>query len=98
MLPNCILMPYSFLSVVQQFQLEAFDNAMSNFYTEDYYKIDGQTQMHKFMYNPVLLEKILDDYWHQKRIYATSVLVKQQIGARVTQTQKNTHALQKNLG
>ena len=42
-LPNCILMPYSFLSVVQQFQSEAYDNAMSNFYTEDYYKIDGQT-------------------------------------------------------
>lgn len=77
---NSILMPYSFLSVIQQFQSSAFDNAIQNFYTEDYYRIDGQTQMHKFMYNPTLLEKILDDYWSQNKIFITSVLVKQQIG------------------
>ena len=40
--------------------------------------------MHKFMYNPLLLKKILDDYWSKKKIYITSVLVKQQIGSKIT--------------
>ena len=63
-LPNYLLMPYSLLSVVQQFQAEAYDRHIENFYTEDYYKIDGQTLMHKFMYNPDLLDKLLDDFWN----------------------------------
>ena len=52
--------------------------------------------MHKFMYNPLLLEKILDDYWSQKKIYITSVLVKQQIGSKITQ-KSNTAAMKKNI-
>ena len=76
-------MPYSMLSVVQQFQAEAYDNVMENFYTEDYYKLFGQTQLHKFMYNPTLLEKLLDDYWKQNRYMVTSVLVKQEIAQRL---------------
>lgn len=40
-----------------------YDNLIENFYTEDYYKINGTTQLHKFMYKPILLEKLLDDYW-----------------------------------
>ena len=78
-LPSCLLMPYSLLSVVQHFQAEAYDNKIANFYTEDYYKLDGQTLMHKFMYNPVLLDKLLDDFWLQNKIYLTTVLVKQEI-------------------
>ena len=36
---------------------------MSHFYTEDYYKLQGQTTAHKFMDNPILLNKLIDDYW-----------------------------------
>ena len=79
-LPNYLLMPYSLLSVVQQFQAEAYDRRIENFYTEDYYKIDGQTLMHKFMYNPILLDKLLDDFWNQQKIFLTTVLVKQEVG------------------
>ena len=85
-------MPYSLLSVVQHFQAEAYDNKTANFYTEDYYKIDGQTRMHKFMYNPELLDKLLDDFWLQNKIYLTTVLVKQEIAQQRTQKQTSfTH-------
>ena len=63
-LPNLLIMPYSLLSFVQEYQSESYDNKIQNFFVEDYYKINGSTQLHKFMYNPSLLEKLLDDYWN----------------------------------
>ena len=51
-----ILLPYSLMSIILQYQAETFDNTIAKFYIEDYYKVDGQTQLHKFMYNPVLLD------------------------------------------
>ena len=78
-LPNRLIMPYSYLSVVQHFQEGAYDKTISNFYTEDYYKLSGQTHLHKFMFNTVLLEKLLDDYWHQNQNYITAVLVKEEL-------------------
>ena len=56
-------MPYSLLTIVQHFQEETFGHEGKNFYTEDFYKVEGQTQLHKFMFNPNILEKLLDDYW-----------------------------------
>ena len=45
--------------------------------------------MHKFIYNPILLDKILDDYWHENKFYLTTVLVKQEI-AQITNERKNS--------
>ena len=42
-LPDQMIMPYSYLSIVQHFQEESYDNAISNYYTEDYYRLNGQT-------------------------------------------------------
>ena len=35
--------------------------------------------MHKFMYKPSLLEKLMDDYWNQNKNFITSVLVKKEL-------------------
>ena len=43
--------------------------------------------MHKFIYNPILLDKILDDYWNENKFYLTTVLVKQEI-AQITNERK----------
>ena len=63
-LPNRLIMPYSLLSFIQNYQSESHDEDVEKFFVRDYYKINGQTQMHKFMYKPVLLEKLMDNYWH----------------------------------
>ena len=68
-------MPYSLQSVVQSLQDEIYDRAANNFYIEDYYKINGATQLHKLASNRQLLEMILENYWKQNPIYLTSVLV-----------------------
>ena len=58
---------------------------MDHFFTEDYYKLSGMSQLHKFMYNPMLLEKLLDDYWKQNKLFLSSVLVKQEIAQKLNQ-------------
>ena len=63
-LPNRLIMPYSLLSFIQNYQTDPHDEAVENYFVMDYYKINGQTQMHKFMYKPSLLGKLMDDYWH----------------------------------
>ena len=77
-MPNCLIMPYSYLSVIQHYQADAYDKQLPNFYTEDYYKLDGETQLHKFMYNTLLLERLIDDYWCQNRDDMTTLLVKKE--------------------
>ena len=74
--PNLMIMQYSLLSVIQRFQAPAFDEQMSQFYAEDYYKLSGLTQAHKLVQNSQLLERLLDDYWRQYPISLTTVLVK----------------------
>ena len=56
-------MPFSYLSVIQHYQEDEVDQAIDQFYIDDYYKIEGQTNLHKFMYNPDKLERIIDCYW-----------------------------------
>ena len=65
MLPNKLVMPYSLLSFVQHYQSDAYESHTDNHYTEDYYKLNGATLMHKYMYNPAQLSKMMDDYWKQ---------------------------------
>lgn len=40
---NQILTPYSLLSIVQHYQKEVYDGAIERFFTQDYYKLNGQT-------------------------------------------------------
>lgn len=75
--PNQLLMPYSLLSVVQHYQDESQDNCLEAFFTEDYYKIEGRSPLHKLKYKPLLLNKLLDDYWNQNPNYLTAVLAKE---------------------
>ena len=55
-LAESLVMPYSLQSVVQSLQDEVYDSAIvflfwvsatNNFYIEDYYKVNGATQLHK---------------------------------------------------
>lgn len=46
-LAESLVMPYSLQSVVQSLQDEVYDSATNNFYIEDYYKVNGATQLHK---------------------------------------------------
>ena len=82
-------MPYSLMSIILQYQAETFDNTIAKFYIEDYYKVDGQTQLHKFMYNPVLLDQLLDDYWSQDKMFLLAVLIKQEIATTATTKAQN---------
>ena len=77
-LPNCLILPYNLLSYIQNYQTEAHDDEIQNFFVNDYYKINGQTLMHKFIHKPVLLEKLMEDYWKQNKNFLTSVLVKKE--------------------
>lgn len=68
-----VVLPYSQLSYIQfcgQKQTQA------TFYPQDYFKIRGQTLLHKHKYNPEVLEKILDCFWQLDRRYILSVLVR----------------------
>ena len=73
-LPNMLIMPYSYLSVLQHFQGEAQDQNTKKFYTEDIYRIHGETQLSKLIEKPLLLEKLLDNYWLQERLCIASLL------------------------
>lgn len=70
-------MPFSLLSVVQHYQDESQDNTLEAFFTEDYYKIEGRSPLHKFKYKPLVLNKLLDHYWNQNPNYLTAVLAKE---------------------
>ena len=48
---------------------------INQYYTRDYYKINGETTLHKFKYDPFTLEKVLDCYWQIDRKFVLSVLV-----------------------
>ena len=89
-------MPYSLMSIILQYQAETFDNTIAKFYIEDYYKVDGQTQLHKFMYNPVLLDQLLDDYWSQDKMFLLAVLIKQEIATTAT-TKAHNFKVENNL-
>lgn len=45
------------------------------FYPDDYYKIKGRNILHKYKYEPEVLEKIFECYWKIDRPYILSVLV-----------------------
>lgn len=75
--PSSLLMPYSLLSVVQHNQPPQIDYSATRFYTSDYYKIMGNTIMHKFMQQPVLLNKLIDCYCAENPIFLTTLLVNQ---------------------
>ena len=75
-----LIMPFSYLSVIQHYQEDEVDQAIDQFYIDDYYKIEGQTTLHKFMLNPDKLERIIDCYWEQDPNYITTVLVKEEGG------------------
>jgi hypothetical protein len=66
----------------QDIRQQNFDNVQ--FYPQDYYKIKGQTTLHKYKYDPMVLEKILDCYWQLDKKYVLSVLVKSQTFQSVT--------------
>lgn len=57
-----IVMPYSLISVIQHFQPVALDLVVDRFFTSDYYKIEGNCTLHKFMHQPTVLEKFIDSY------------------------------------
>jgi hypothetical protein len=69
-----LLVPYSYLNIVQQFRSKEHDQTIKHFYTDDFYVIDGQNSMHKFMENPTMIEKMLDEYWQQNPIMLLGVL------------------------
>ena len=52
---------------------------LSRFYAEDFYKIEGQTLMHKFMNNPEKIEKLIDSYWEQRPMLLLTILSQQSI-------------------
>ena len=53
--------------------------------------------MHKFMYNPILLDKLLDDFWSQQKIFLTTVLVKQEVGQERIQKQNSMGRIHLNV-
>jgi hypothetical protein len=74
---NKVVLPYSQISYIQfcqEAQSTIHIDALK-FYTRDYYKIRGETTLHKYKYDPYTLEKILDCYWRQDKKYVLSVLV-----------------------
>ena len=96
-LPNRLIMPYSLISFIQHYQADAIDNQVESYFVNDYYKINGQTQLHKFMYKPILLEKLMDDYWKQNQNFLTSVLVKQEVWNRQLREPKYNQRMQENI-
>lgn len=56
--------------------LQALDQLI--FYPKDYYKIKGQSTLHKFKYDTNVLERILDCYWRMDKRYCLSPLVRSQ--------------------
>ena len=58
-----LIFPYSFLSVVQNFQSAVNDQLIKKFYVEDIYFLEGQTYMQKVMNDQKALTKILFQYF-----------------------------------
>ena len=72
---NKVVLPYSQISYIQFCSDIDSSTNINQFYTRDYYKIRGETTLHKFKYDPFTLEKVLDCYWQVDRKYILSVLV-----------------------
>ena len=72
---NTMLLPYSYLNLIQRFRSISQDLERKVFFVEDYCLIGHQNSLHKFRLDPALLEKILDCYWDQNPLYVLSVLV-----------------------
>ena len=83
-----LILPYCALNILQHYQSEDFDMDINNFYADDYYKICGQTLMHKFMYYPEKLEKMLDCYWQQRPVLITQVLIRNQESREITSSKE----------
>ena len=75
---NYVLLPFSYLNIIQRYRSISQDRERSAFFVEDYCKIDGANNLHKCKYDPALLEKIIDCYWNQNAIYVFSVLVNEE--------------------
>lgn len=70
---NTVVMPYSQLSYIQQC---TETGGPQIFYPSDYYKILGDTLLHRYKYDPIVLEQIIDCYYRIDKRYVLSVLVK----------------------
>ena len=53
--------------------------------------------MHKFMYKPSLLEKLMDDYWDQNKNYLTSTLVKKELFTKIFDESEFNRQLAQNI-
>lgn len=61
------------------------DIAADRFYTGDYYKLEGRTTLHKFMEQPLLLNKLIDCYQAENVMFLTTLLVKEVLNFQQSQ-------------
>ena len=73
-----LILPHSYMSVIQHYQTEKYDQLIDRYYTDDYYKLEGRTILHKFMCDPDKLEKIIDCYWQQNPVYLYAMLTREE--------------------
>ena len=83
MIVGTMILPYSYLSVIQHFQDEAVEDMIETYYTDDYYNLKGQTQLHKFMYDIDKLEKIIDCFWRQNPNYLFAILAREEKDTKI---------------
>lgn len=74
-----VLFPFSYLSILQHYRSQVQDRSTSHYFTEDFYCIEGRNTLHKHIYDPAQIERILDDYWRQNPLYILNVLVKEDL-------------------
>lgn len=88
-----MLLPFSYFNIIQRFRSLSKDRERRLFFVEDYCRINGCSPLHKCITDPAQIEKILDCYWRQNRMFVASVLVKENKGFKKEATKQR-----KNLG